>query len=233
MPTAQNSEVRVAGRAARLSLVLGYVVVAAAVTLRALGSQIPVSLSLAGDIAFVALLSIPPTLALFAMRGRPNLFAAAGVLSITLGLGMWVLSPVIIPLGVVWLWMYARSKPEGILRALGAVVAVWVLGAAAFMVLFVHLDPRCIDTYADGTVQILPLGETGMESGWMWDASGTSTGGSVSKPGVVMSSCVSDIVTWVEAGVSVAFAAAALGSGRVIAGASKFATEIVESGNAD
>ncbi|MDK1102763.1 MAG: hypothetical protein QGD93_03940 [Actinomycetota bacterium] len=226
MPQTENSKGWVPGPTAWVLLVLGYGVAAAMFALRIFRSDQPPSLNLAGAVAFAAVLCIPPTLALFAMRGRPRLFAAAGVLSITLAVGLSVLGLVLIPLGVMWLWMHARSSPEGILRTLGAVIAVLVLGAASFMVLFVHLDPRCADTYTDGTMQILPLGETGMESGWTWDVGGTSTVSSISKPGVVMSSCVSDIVTWAEAAVSLALVVAALGSGRVIAGASVPAAKI-------
>ena len=226
MPKTENPKGWVPGPTAWVSLVLGYTVAAAMFALRILGSNMPLSLSLAGAVAFTAVLCIPPTLALFAMRGRPRLFAAAGVLAITLVVGVSLLGLVLIPLGVMWLWMYLRSTPGGILRTLGAVVAVWVLGAASFMVLFIHLDPRCADTYTDGTVQILPLDETGMESGWTWDVGGTSTGSSISKPGVVMSSCGSDIVTWAEAAASLALVAAALGSARVIAGASVPAVKI-------
>jgi len=184
--------------------------------LRVIGGDLPLSLELPGALAFSMVLIVPPTLALCAMSGRPQLFVAAGALSIVLSVVMSVLGFVMIAVAIVWFTMYAKAGSGVVLRAVAAAAAVLILGAASAAALFVHLDPRCAETYTDGTEKILPLGETTMKSGWIWDVGGTSSGFSIVGPEVVSSVCTSNVVTWAEAAVSISLAVAALGSGVAI-----------------
>jgi len=185
--------------------------------LRVIGGDLPLSLELPGALAFSMILIVPPTLALYAMRGRPQLFVAAGGLSIVLSVVMSVLGVVMIAVAVVWFSMYARARAGGVLRTVAACTAVLILGAASAASLFIHLDPRCAETYTDGTVRIIPIEETAMESGWIWNVGSASSGVFLVGPDVALSVCSSDVVTWTEAAISISLAAAALGSGRAIA----------------
>lgn len=219
MPTTtpQTSSGWPPGRVGWISLGIAYSLAMAMALLQIFGGDLPFLLELPGALAFAMVLSLPPTLALYAMRRRSQLFVAAGIVSIALSIVMSVLGIVMIAVAVVWFSMYARSNTGSVLRTVAAAAAVLILGAASAAALFVHVDPRCADIYTDGTVKILPLEETAMESGWIWDVGGTSSGFSILGPDVVSSVCTSNVVTWTEAAVSISFAVAALGSGWAIA----------------
>jgi hypothetical protein len=69
------------------------------------------------------------------------------------------------------------------------------------LVLFVHLDPYCTETMADGTVRQIDPADKGMSSGWRFGSTtsiGTDTGQS-GFDGPVSSRCISDTVVWGEA----------------------------------
>jgi hypothetical protein len=205
----------VSGR--RIALVLGFGVAVAMFLLRIVGSDMPLSVSLPGAIAFGAVVAVPSVLALLAGRGRTGLFLGAGVASIVLSLGLSLLIVVMLPLGVFWLWSYVRARPGHLLRSVGAGLVATVLAIAAFVVLFVHIDPRCTSTYADGRVEQFAAGSAGFRSGWAWDVGSTYSGSMTAGPDVVSQTCSSDVVTWVEAVVSLALASAAVASARAIA----------------
>lgn len=175
---------------------------------------LPWRVSLPGAVVFAAIVGLPSVVAFLAGRGRAGLYAAAGMLSIGLAVGLSVFGLVMFAQGVVWLWAFTRGRDRRPLRTVAAVVAVWVLGMAGFTVLFVHLDPRCATTRADGTVTMVP---SAMTTGWVWDAPLEETASSSGGPGVVSSVCVSDVVTWAETAVSLAFGAAAVAAGWVLA----------------
>jgi len=201
----------------RVALILGFGVALAMFVLRIAGSDMPLSVSLPGAVAFGLVVAVPPTLALLAGRDRSGLFLGAGVASIVLSLGLSLLIVVMFPVGVAWLWFFVRARPGHLLRSVAASLAATVLATAAFVVLFIHLDPRCVYTYTSGEVRIAPQEQVDDETGWVWDVGGTSSGSSTFGPDIVEVFCTSDVVTWIEAAVSLALAAAAVGSARVIA----------------
>jgi hypothetical protein len=139
------------------------------------------------------------------------------VASIVLSLGLSLLIIVMVPVGIAWLWFFVRARPGHLLRSVGAGVAATVLVIAAFVVLFLHLDPRCAYTYTTGEVRMAPLGEVDMESGWAWDVGGTSSSSGTYGPDIAEVACTSDIVTWVEAAVSLALTSGAIIAARAIA----------------
>ncbi|VAW08350.1 hypothetical protein MNBD_ACTINO01-1920 [hydrothermal vent metagenome] len=185
--------------------------------LRIVGSDLPLSVSLPGAVGFGAVVVVPSVLAFLAGRGRAGLYLGAGVASIVLSLGLSLLIVVMLPLGVFWLWSYVAVSPGHLLRAVGAGLVATMLVLGAFVVLFLHIDPRCADTYANGEVRLVPQEQMDMESGWAWDIGGTSSSSMMSRPDVVSQVCSSDVVTWPEALVSLALAGAAVASARAIA----------------
>lgn len=75
----------------------------------------------------------------------------------------------------------------------------------AVFVLFMHLDPRCTETLADGTVLEVDPSEHGMQSGWRLGVGSAGTISSQSGPdGPVATSCTSDTVILPEALASMA-----------------------------
>ena len=121
-----------------------------------------------------------------------------------------------LPLGVFWLWSYVAAYPGHLLRSVAAGLAATLFAVGAFIVLFVHIDPRCANTYANDRVVLVPAGEVGFRSGWAWDVGGTSSSSVTLGPDVVAQVCASDIVTWLEALVSLVLAGAAVASARAI-----------------
>ncbi len=184
--------------------------------LRIVGSDLPLLVSLAGAVAFGAVVAMPALLALLAGRGRAGLYLGAGVASIVLSLGLSLLIIVMLPLGVFWLWSFVEARPGHLLRSIGAGLVATVLAMGAFVVLFLHLDPRCADTYINGEVRLAPQEQVDMESGWAWDIGGTSSSSMTSRPNVVSQVCSSDTVTWAEALASLALAGVAVASARAI-----------------
>ncbi len=158
----------------------------------------------------MAALSIPPTMALFSLDRRPSLLTAASMSAIVLG---FLLLPIALT-GIVpaILWSFAvqrRPRPATAPRW-----AVWgrpLLAAAVVVpvfVLFVHLDPRCTVTAADGTIISNMVDETA-PSGWSFQM--MSSGSSSTSSSGETSSCTSDTQQPWESALSIATSFAILG----------------------
>jgi hypothetical protein len=92
-------------------------------------------------------------------------------------------------------------------------VALGMTAAIAVFVLFVHLDPKCTETLADGTVLEVDAAEKGYRSGWRFGATGSVSSQSQSGPeGPVTSWCSSDLVVWGEALASLGVSLGAIGA---------------------
>jgi hypothetical protein len=165
-------------------------------------------------VALAAVAAVPPTLALAGLTGRPVLLLPAGLAAVT---SLPVLSVLGVPMalaGIIWFWSYANLRPGGaVARQAATMLLVWLLWAASAVVLLIHLDPRCVQTLADGTVLHVDAA-LGGESGWLWEVSSTFSGSSeILSPDVVGGACTSDIVTGWEALVSLVLAAGAVATG--------------------
>jgi hypothetical protein len=161
------------------------------------------------SMAFFALMVLPAALAYLALDRRPSLLTAAAmaalvqsVLLLTSGLGFLQLVPAI-------LWYLAgqkRRRPAAAPRW-----ATWgrpLLAAATvlpLLVLFVHLDPICTVTEADGTVVSSGV-DTNAPSGWGFGF-GTSGSSSTDSDGVTRSCLSNTIRPWESALSLVVFAA--------------------------
>jgi hypothetical protein len=132
-----------------------------------------------------------------------------GVVDLTL-LPLWLL------LAVGWGWAHNRR----LVKAEVSRPLWWGRAAMAFGVilgvflLFVHLDPNCTETMADGTVRQIDPADKGMSPGWRFgstisqatDTSQSEFGGPVS------SYCASDTIVWGEAGASLLLSLTVVGS---------------------
>lgn len=156
-----------------------------------------------GSLALGVAAGVAPTLALISMDRRPTLLPAASMSAVALGVIELTLLPVWLLLALAWWWAYSRrqvkvevSRPmwwARVAMALGVVLAVFAL--------FVHLDPRCTETMADGTVREVDPADSGFESGWRFGSSGSpaESSGEGGPGGPVASSCTSDTIVWGEA----------------------------------
>ncbi len=208
-----------------LAVGVGYTLAATVFVLRLVGSELPVTLELGGAVALAAVAAVPSTLALAGLTGRPVLLLPAGLAGVA---SLWALSLLGVPmvlLGIIWLWSYSNLRPGGsVIGKAVTTLVVWLLWAASVVVLFIHLDPRCIHILADGTVVHLDAALAG-ESGWLWEVSSTVSGSSgILGPDVVSGACASDIVTGWEALVSVVLAAGAVTTGWLMTSAEATST---------
>ena len=234
-PTDMNgssSEPRVAP-VSWLAVGAGYDLAAGVFVLRLVGSDLPVTLELAGAVALAAVVAVPPTLALAGLTGRPVLLLPAGLAGVTsLSTGVLLQLPLLgllgvpmVLLGVIWFWSYSKVRPGGsVIGKAVPTLVVWLLWAASVVVLFIHLDPRCIQVLADGTVLSVDAA-LGGETGWLWEVSATVSGFSeILGPDVVSGACTSDIVTGWEALVSLVLSAGAIATAWLMTSADATAT---------
>ena len=208
-----------------LAVGAGYALAAAVFVLRLVGSDLPLKLELAGALALAAVVAVPATLALAGLTGRPVLLLPAGLAAITSLPALSVLGVPMMLLGIIWFWSYSNMRPKGsALSKAVTTLAVWLLWAASVVVLFTHLDPRCIQVLADGTVLYVDAA-LGGESGWLWEVSSTVSGSSeILGPDVVSGACTSDIVTRWEALVSLVLSAGAITTAWLMTSADPTAT---------
>jgi hypothetical protein len=183
-------------------IILGYALAAALVGIRIANSDSTVG-EVLGSVALGVAASVAPTVALISLDRRPGLLPAASLIALLLGVVDVTLLPLWLLLAVGWWWAHN-------LRPVKAVVSRrlwWGRAAIAFgvvfsvFVLFVHLDPYCTETMADGTVRQVDPADRGMSSGWRFGST-TSQGTGTSQSGFdgpVSSQCTSDTVVWGEA----------------------------------
>ncbi len=167
---------------------------------------------MAGSVAMGVAVGLPAIYAWLSMDRKPGLLWA-GVFGAVLAGLYWY--PFFLPwLAVAILWgMAAGRSPAGgrnPARAIWHRFVLLVLMVAALFALFIHLDPACTETLADGTVRSVDPSARGFETGWVWGATGTQTGSSGSGPEVVASACTSDRIVIGEALASLALSATAI-----------------------
>jgi hypothetical protein len=183
-------------------IILGYALAAALVGIRIANSDSTVG-EVLGSVALGVAASVAPTVALISLDRRPGLLPAASLIALLLGVVDVTLLPLWLLLAVGWWWAHN-------LRPVKAVVSRrlwWGRAAIAFgvvfsvFVLFVHLDPYCTETMADGTVRPVDPADRGMSSGWRFGST-TSQGTDTSQSGFdgpISSQCTSDTIVWGEA----------------------------------
>lgn len=164
--------------------------------------------------ALLALMLLPAALAYLSLDRRPSLLTAAAmaailqsVLLLTSGLGLLQLIPAI-------LWYLAGQK-----RPRPAAAPRWstwgrpLLAAATLLpllVMFVHLDPICTVTDADGTA-ISSEVDANAPSGWTLSLGALTSSRSGTDSDGVTRSCTSDTVRPWESALSLVVSAAIVG----------------------
>jgi hypothetical protein len=169
-----------------------------------------------GSLALGVAAGVAPTLALISLDRRPTLLPAASMTAVALGVIELTLLPIWLLLALAWWWAHSRRPVRvevsrarwwaRVALALGVVLAVFAL--------YAHMDPRCTETLADGTVREVDPADKGFAPGWRFgsvESSGESSG--EGEPGgVVASSCTSDTITWGEALASILISLGVVGT---------------------
>lgn len=158
-------------------------------------------------LAFLAMLSIPSTMAVFSLDRRPSLRTAAAMAALfpTFMLLTNVIGLVYLVMAILW-YLAGQKRPREAASPEWATWARPLLAASVVLPLFAlsaHLDPQCTITDADGTVTVTT--ETDYPTGWNF-GSGMTTG-SGSSDGTGSRSCVSNTIVWWESALSIALSA--------------------------
>lgn len=164
-------------------------------------------------LAFLALLSLPSLMALVSLDRRPSLLPAATMAALLQGV-VTITSPVAwLMFAVAILWaVAARQRPTNSspprqvswLRPLLAAATVLPL-----LIMFMHLDPMCTTTNAEGqVVEITP--DESAPRGWIISPQLTRTGIGSNGTGAA-STCASDTIQAWEASLSVLLSAGVAG----------------------
>jgi hypothetical protein len=158
-------------------------------------------------LAFLAMLSIPSTMALLSLDRRPSLRTTAAMSALfpaflLLGAGFGLVYVVV---AILW-YLAGQKRPRPAASPEWAFWARPLLAAAIVLPMFaltVHRDPQCTVTAADGTVTVTE--ETPYPTGWSFGL--TTTTGTTSSTGTETKSCVSDMTVWWEASLSILLSA--------------------------
>ena len=166
-----------------------------------------------GSVALATSAAIAPALARLSLDRRPGLLPAAALASLITGLLTLVLLPIAFVASLIWMhaWWRRPVKVE-VSRGQWSGVALGMSAAFAVFVLFVHLDPVCTETMADGTVVEVDAAEHGFPAGWTLGSPNSVIGSESGFGGTVASSCVSDSIVWGEALASLAVSLGAIGA---------------------
>jgi len=183
-------------------IILGYALVAMLVGVRIANSDSTVG-EVMGSVALGVAASVAPTVALISLDRRPGLLPAASLIALLMGVVDLTLLPLWLLLALGWGWAHNRRPVQAevsrslwwgrVAMALGVVLSVFVL--------FMHLDPYCTETMADGTVRQIDPADRGTSSGWRFGST-TAHGSDTSQSGfdgTVSSRCISDTIVWGEA----------------------------------
>lgn len=150
-----------------------------------------------GTLALAVVIALPPTIAWLSLDRRPGLLPAAALAAVMVGFGASVFMPIFLIVAFLWgrAW-WGRPVPVETSRPLWWARVALALGAfVALFMLFVHIDPVCTQTMADGSTVSIDAGSRGFQSGWRFATATTSFSQSTSGPvgaEVVSETCSSD-----------------------------------------
>lgn len=203
-------------RLVKIGVYVGYAAAAALAAIRIANTDAPTLGETLGSLALGAAAATPPTLALLSLDRRPSLLPAATIALIPIALLAYVLLPGFVLIGLLWhrSWRL-RVVRSGVSRARGAArIGLAALVAASVLVLFVHVDPVCTQTLADGTTQSVDPATRGLDTGWAFGLGTTTVSGSSIGADVTEERCASDSVVAGEALASLLFVGATIELGR-------------------
>lgn len=187
-----------ATRLVKGTVVIGYGLSLAAFVLALGGSGFRLTAAVVDALPIIALVAVPPTLALLSLR-RPLLLlpaALTGFLGLFYVLSIWGWGLSL--LALFWVVAYLKIAPDGLWLRKTGMVLVPLLFWVGTLMLWIHLDPVCEQRLRDGPVTELDPATRGFESGWVWEVDTTSFGSSGTVTGdVVYQACASDTrVLW-------------------------------------
>lgn len=199
-----------------IGVALGYGMALAVLVIRVnnIGSE---SGELLGSIALATAAAIGPSLAWLSLDRRSGLLPAAALASLITGVVSVVLLPVAFVTSLIWIQAWS-SRPVKVEISRGqwwSGVGLGMTAALAVFLLFVHLDPVCTETLADGTVVQVDPAEQGYQSGWRLGSNTSVSAGTGSESGPggpVASWCSSDTIVWGEALASLVVSLGAIGA---------------------
>ena len=162
--------------------------------------------------------TLPATMALMSLNGRPSLLTVAWMAALVSALVIITASPIWIVVALAW-GFASRNRPRPAPEARWMTVGRPLMALAVIVPIFVmfsHVDPVCTVTYQDGRVENVDPASRGMETGWrvggtffsggFESSSGTSAGSETQTE-----ECTSDTVVWWEGLASVIASAAVIG----------------------
>lgn len=165
-------------------------------------------------IALAVAFTLPATLALLSLNQRPSLLTVAWMAALVAGFTVIELSPVWIVIAIAW-GFASRSRPRPPVEARWMTWARPLLAlmvAVPVFILFMHLDPVCTTTYADGHTETVKA--TDQPTGWQFGSTYISSTGSASSSigtDSVSETCDSNTVVWWEALLSIAASVTVVG----------------------
>lgn len=171
-------------------------------------------------IAFLLVLSLPPTIALISLDRRPSLLPAATMAVVLQGILLFTTPVAWLLFVVMALWIFANRRRPGA-STTPRHVAWWrpLIGAATLfplMIMFVHMDPACTITGTDDQIiEVQP--NPSAQEGWVLPPRMTSIETGATGEGTVKT-CTSDSIRAWEAGLSMIL------SGAIAAAAFKWPT---------
>ena len=203
-------ELKSARRLVWAGAILGYVTAATVGVLNLLDSR---DTSLAA-VAFLMVLSLPPTIALISLDRRPSLLPAAIVAAVLQAILLFATTLAWLLFVVVILWTMAnRRRPASAIRPR---LAPWwrpLIGVATLLpilFMFIHMDPTCTLMDTEGqTIEIQP--NPSAEQGWILAPRLGTIETSTTGEGAVRS-CASDSIRLWEASLSIVLTGAIAGA---------------------
>jgi hypothetical protein len=196
-----------------IGIVLGYAMAIAILVIRVVNTGTEPG-ELLGSVALATSAAIGPSLAWLSLDRRPGLLPAAALASLITGIVSIVLLPVAFVTSLIWMhaWSSRPVRTEVSRGQWWSGVALGMAAAIAVFVLFMHLDPVCTETLADGTVVEVDAEEKGYQPGWRLATGSVSSQSQSGPEGPVTSWCSSDAVVWGEALASLAVGLGAIGA---------------------
>jgi hypothetical protein len=183
------------------SVLIGYGLALAGFVIGFSGSDLSIGKALLHGLVVLAVIAVPPTVAMLGHSARPLMLLPAGVIGL---LGLFgvlsILGFPLVLLGLFWLWAYLKLGSPGSWVSKTAMILAPLLWLGASAALWIHVDPACEQRLQDGTFIEVDPATRGFESGWAWEMSSSfsSSSGPISGD-VVYDVCDSNVVVLWEA----------------------------------
>jgi hypothetical protein len=203
-------------RLVRAGIMLGYAGAVALTIIRFANTDVATVGESLGSVAMGLALASPATLALLSLDRRPTLLPAAAIAAVV----TVPVASVLLPIGLITAFMWYRAWTERPVPATTSTrraamrVGLGFVLLAAILTLSAHVDPACTQRLTDGTERSVDAASRGFDTGWAFNAGGTTSGSMSIGPDASEETCTSDTVVVGEALVSLLLTALVLEAGR-------------------